>query len=85
MRARQTELDKKGINNEYLTEMDTKLSNVVAQNVEQEKYKAGLKDATARLEELLDILHRDVSETTSIIKHNIPQEQWVEFGITAKR
>ena len=55
------------------------------QNSEQEALKARLKEKTAELEAECAGLFEIASEVRKIIKLEMPQESWKEFGIQAKR
>jgi len=52
---------------------------------EQEKLKADLKSKTESLNALLDSLAGKYSEARKLVKLEIPQSQWKEFGINDKR
>ena len=85
LRAHKEKLAGKGITDEYLAGLEYKMNVTTEKNRDQEKLKADLKKSTADLNEMLTTLQVNMSEATSIVKHNIPKEQWIEFGITAKR
>ena len=51
----------------------------------QEKLKADLKSKTAELEAKMKEIDAKMSEAKKIVKMDIPQSQWKEFGIYDKR
>ena len=51
----------------------------------QEKLKADLKSKTAELEAKMKEIDVKMSEAKKIVKMDIPQSQWKEFGIVDKR
>ncbi len=85
LKTNQAQLAKRGITTEFVTVMDKLLSNTTAQNSKQEKLKADLKTCTAELESMLVQLQKMMSESTTVVKLEMPKEQWKEFGITATR
>jgi hypothetical protein len=78
-------LEKRGITDEFASSLEGLLNDSIAKNNEQEKLKADLKSATAALDVLLTQMLKSMSEATTVVKMEIPKEQWKEFGITAKR
>ena len=83
--ANLNELQQRGITPQFIDTLDKHITNSIAQNNVQEKLKADLKAATAALENMLKELNTTMSEATKVVKLQIPQEQWKEFGIKAKR
>ena len=78
-------LKKRGIDGEYLKNFNEKYQSVLNFDNEQEALKARLKEKTAMLEEEQKELEKMYSEAKKIIKIDIPQESWKEFGIQDKR
>ncbi len=76
---------KRGLDEAFITGLDTGLQTVIKLNNEQEKFKAALLQKTAELEAQLAALTAQVSEAHKIVKIDFPKEQWKEFGIQAKR
>jgi hypothetical protein len=85
LKANQATLEKWGITVEFVTGLETTLNNAIAKNNEQEKLKADLKAATAALNEFLAEMKKAVSEAATVVKLEMPKEQWKEFGVAAKR
>ena len=56
-----------------------------ALNAEQEELKAQLKAKTDELNAVLKAANAKNADLTKRIKIVVPQEEWVAFGITAKR
>jgi len=54
-------------------------------NGEQESLKAKLKEKTAQLDATMSALSKKTSEARKIIKIDMPQASWREFGIEDKR
>jgi len=79
------ELTKRGMSREFIAELEAKVSLTITKNSEQEKLKAELKMATAAIDSMLAEIGEAMSEATKVVKLSLPQEQWKEFGITAKR
>ncbi len=85
IRAHLDKLSSRGLDGNYATELDTQRSTVETLNNEQEALKAAQKTKTAELDAALLVLKQKNSEADKLIKLTLPQEVWVEFGITAKR
>ncbi len=83
--ANQERLAKRGLTQELLARFIEQHSKVKRVNSEQEALKARLKEKTAELEAECVILFEIASEIRKIIKLEMPQESWKEFGIQAKR
>jgi hypothetical protein len=79
------ELEQRGISPQFINTLDGRISSSIEQNNTQERLKADLKAATATLDALLKELNASMSEATKVVKLQMPQEQWKEFGIKAKR
>ena len=81
MRRRQADLANRGVDIAYLDDYDNLIATTEARNNEQEALKAKTKEVDTALK----AMEQKGSESDTIIKMNIPREEWVEFGITAKR
>ncbi|MDR1678162.1 MAG: hypothetical protein LBR81_00055 [Prevotellaceae bacterium] len=79
------ELKKRGMTEEFITALEATLNNAIAKNNEQEKLKADLKVATVALDSMLTDMSASMTEAVNVVKLTLPQPQWIEFGITAKR
>jgi len=78
-------LAKRGMTAEFVANLETGTANAIAQNNAQEKLKADLKMATASLDATLATIQKAMSEATKVVKLELPQPQWKEFGIHAKK
>jgi len=76
---------RRGLDQAFLTKLDTDQNLAVSLNNEQEKLKADLVTKTAQLEAKLAELAGEVSEAQKIVKMDFDQSRWKEFGIDAKR
>ncbi|MDR2145815.1 MAG: hypothetical protein LBE91_05075 [Tannerella sp.] len=85
LKANLEALEKRGINEEFIAVLDANLNSIIERNNAQERLKAELKTSTAALEALLTDLNKTMTEAVKVVKLGAPQEQWKEFGITAKR
>ena len=79
------ELQQRGISPQFIDTLDEQTNKAIEQNNVQEKLKADLKAATAALETMLKGLNASMSEATKVVKLQMPQQQWKEFGIKAKK
>jgi len=75
----------RGINAEFVTNMQNIMSDAEQLNGEQEALKASLKAKTAELDDRVAKLKGMKSEAVKVVKLAVKQEKWVEFGIKAKR
>ena len=78
-------LAKRGINVEFTNELDNTINTCVNLNNEQEELKARLKTKTEELNKQLAELKKKISEARKIVKLDMPQTTWKEFGIEDKR
>ena len=85
LKANSSVLEKRGATAEFITGLETTLNSAISKNNEQEKLKADLKASTAALDKLLVDLKKMMGEAVTVVKLEMPQEQWKEFGIQAKR
>ena len=85
LKANKAALEKRGVNDEFVAGLETTLNNAIAKNNEQEKLKADLKASTAALDGLLASMKKIMSEAVTVVKLEMPQQQWKEFGIHAKK
>lgn len=83
--AHQERLSKRGLTQELLTRFIEQQGKVRRINSEQEALKARLKEKSAELEAECAVLFKIAAEVRKIIKLEMPQESWKEFGIQAKR
>jgi hypothetical protein len=85
LQANLERLERRGMTPEFITAMDANLGSIIGKNNEQEKLKADLKAATAALDALMAQMAKSMSEAAKVVKLEMPQEQWKEFGMAAKR
>jgi hypothetical protein len=74
-----------GITTEFIDKLSTGLTDATALDNEQEKLKSDLKTKTAELTVKLTAIAQFVAEAKKIVKLDLPQERWKEFGIDNKR
>jgi ribonuclease I len=84
-RAHLTQLSKRGIDQAFITGFEADLNDMITMNNEQEALKARLKEKTAALDETSETAKKKMSELKKMIKIELPQESWREFGIEDKR
>ena len=85
LKANADQIARRGLDEAFVTRMDTTRSDATALNDEQERLKAALKMKTAELDAQLVELDLQAAEARKIVKMDFPQNQWKEFGIEDKR
>lgn len=75
------EVQKRGVNNDFVTLLAQQREEAITLNNEQERLKAELKTKTEALEQKLKAIEKQVSEAKKVVKLAIPQAGWKEFGI----
>ncbi len=85
MTANSERLAKRGLTPELLESIKEQHTKVMRVNSEQETLKARLKEKTSEYETEEAKLDTMLSEARKMIKLEMPQESWKEFGIQAKR
>lgn len=85
LKANANQIARRGLDEAFVTRMDTSRSDATALNDEQERLKAALKMKTAELDAKLVELDLQAAEARKIVKMDFPQYQWKEFGIEDKR
>lgn len=70
---------------EDITKLEELRKKMETLNSEQEKLKADLKTKTQELSKTITEIESKVSFIKKLIKIDIPQTQWKEFGIEDKR
>ncbi len=83
--ARLDSLTGVGITAEDAAEMNALADELDALNAQQEDLKAQLKAKTEELNSVMKQTKAKRSDLTKRLKIVIPQEEWVAFGVTAKR
>lgn len=76
---------RRGIDTEFMTNLQTAIVDTETLNGEQESLKAALKAKTAELDSRLMDLKKMLSEARKVVKMTIDKTRWVEFGISDKR
>ena len=85
VKANQSVLEKRGIDKNFTSELDKVITACIALNNEQEELKARLKTKTEELNKQMATLKTKTSEARKIVKLDMPQTSWKEFGIADKR
>ena len=80
--AHLSELSSRGMTQEFVTSMETRIRGLHTKNAEQEALKSRLKEKPSSIESDLEELRAQVSEAKKVIKLVIPKEGWKEFGLT---
>ena len=68
---------------EFLNQLKEAISALKNFNLEQERYKASQKETTENIRLKLEEMTRLVRKGRRIIKNEVDQKRWVEFGISA--
>jgi phospholipid N-methyltransferase len=85
IRDNQEVLSKRQIDMAFADALQQNIDDSIALNNEQETLKAKLKAKTEQLDAVITALEKKASEARKIIKLDIPQSSWREFGINDKR
>ena len=85
IKINQKTLEKRSINAEFTDNLEKILNDCIGLNNEQEELKARLKTKTEELNKQMEELKARKSEARKIIKLDMPQATWKEFGILDKR
>ena len=85
LKANQERVAQRGIKNEFITEMETDVAQSKTLNSEQEKMKAALKKKTAELNSKMASLDAKYKEAKKVVKLEMEQSLWKEFGIQDKK
>ncbi|MCP5105334.1 MAG: hypothetical protein GY950_18240 [bacterium] len=83
MGANQERFAPNGGGEDYVNQLKAVIGEAKTINQDQEKYKADMKDATTQLKLKMKDVHRLVRKGRRIVKNEVEQERWVEFGIKA--
>jgi ATP-dependent Lon protease len=78
-------LQQRGMMPEFISKLQNDIHTAIEQNNAQEKLKADLKAATAALDKTLGEINNAMKEASKVVKLQMPQQQWKEFGIQAKK
>ena len=85
LKTNQAALEKRGIDKAFTSNLGKDIEACISLNNEQEELKARLKTKTEELNKKMAELKKETSEAKKIIKLDMPQTTWKEFGITDKR
>jgi acyl-CoA reductase-like NAD-dependent aldehyde dehydrogenase len=85
IRAHQETLVRRKINNTFADELQSNVDACITLNVEQETLKAKLKAKTEEFDKAFATMQKKAAEARKIIKLDIPQSSWREFGIDDKK
>ena len=77
-------LSKRQIDDAFATDLQTDVDTCITLNGEQETLKAKLKSKTEELDKAMAAMKKKSSEARKIIKLDMPQSSWREFGIEDK-
>jgi hypothetical protein len=79
------DLSKLGLDGAYVEELKEQKRVVEEIDAQQERLKADLKSCTHLLSEEMKKMRRLANRGRKLVKIEIPQSQWKEFGIDAKK
>ncbi|GHT24981.1 hypothetical protein FACS189430_10890 [Bacteroidia bacterium] len=85
IRAHQDVLAQRKIDDIFADQLQSYVNSCTALNIEQETLKAKLKESTAAFDAALAAMLKKAGEARKIIKLDMPQASWKEFGIADKR
>ncbi|MDR2928544.1 MAG: hypothetical protein LBV41_10180 [Cytophagaceae bacterium] len=85
LEANLSTLEKRGMNESFINSLSGTLTITTGLNSKQERLKGELKSTTVELADAKERLHNLMAEAVKVVKLQIPQERWIEFGITGKR
>lgn len=85
LKANAEKLAKRGIDDQFLAELEGTYNQVLTLDNEQETLKAKLKEKSAILSDQVSAMQKLRSEAKKLVKLEIPQTLWREFGIEDKK
>ena len=85
IRANQDVLAQRKIDIEFADGLQANVDACIKLNNEQETLKAKLKEKTEEFDKTFDAMLKKAGEARKIIKLDMPQSSWREFGINDKR
>ncbi len=85
LKANLDRLKKRGIDEAFVTSFEATNASLTTLNAEQEALKSKLKTKTSELEDALSLARSKASEARKVIKLEIAQDSWKEFGISDVR
>ncbi len=78
-------LKRRGLDEGFVASLESLNKTIGELNAEQEALKSRLKEKTAQIDEAVASLKDKLSEARKVIKLELPQTGWKEFGITDVR
>ena len=78
-------LAERKIDENFTADLQKRMELIISLNNEQEMLKAKLKEKTEELKKEIAEMKVKTSQARKIIKMDMPQASWKEFGITDKR
>jgi seryl-tRNA synthetase len=84
LKAQIERLGKRGVDNEFITGLEEIYNEVRAVDNDQEAMKARQKEISVLLREKMKELRKRYSLAKKVVKMEMPQESWKEFGIKDK-
>ena len=85
IKENQEVLSRRQIDETFASDLQTDIDTCIALNNEQETLKAKLKEKTEQLDAAMTAMNKKSAEARKIIKLDMPQSTWREFGIEDKR
>lgn len=85
LRNNAVQVARRGIDMDFIKQLEELRNEVTKLNNEQEKLKADLKMKTAELDTTMREMNKLMRESRKVVKLEFPQEQWKEFGVNDKR
>jgi hypothetical protein len=84
LKANSDRVSKRGLSNDFITNLDSVMQDAMRLDNEQESLKAKLKQKTAELEGAMVKIDQQMSEAKKVVKLEMAKESWKEFGIQDK-
>jgi hypothetical protein len=78
-------LAKRGLTKEFVKKLNDTVAAAQTLENEQESLKAKLKEKTVAFDAAMTELTKQLSEAKKVVKLEMPQEAWKEFGIEDKK
>ncbi|MDR0733576.1 MAG: hypothetical protein LBF08_05915 [Dysgonamonadaceae bacterium] len=85
IKSHQNVLGQRNIDTTFAANLQANMESCITLNQEQETLKAKLKEKTVEFEIAFAAMRKKASEARKIIKIDMPQSSWREFGIEDKR
>lgn len=85
LRVQISRVSRRGIEEEFVKNLESNMNEARKLDTEQEKLKADLKKKTVQLDGLVAVLNKLMDEAKRVVKLEFNQEEWKEFGISDKR